>query len=85
MSVKFTDAQLAMLSAAAQRKDLCLTAPDKMKGAILTKVSERLVKLGLVREVRAWRASRVTISMGCAANGAPIWAASRLLISRGCC
>jgi len=30
-----------------------LTAPDKMKGAILTKVGEKLVKLGLVREVRA--------------------------------
>jgi hypothetical protein len=53
MSVKLTDAQLVMLSAAAQRKDLCLTAPEKMKGAILTKVSEKLVRLGLVREVRA--------------------------------
>jgi hypothetical protein len=53
MSVKLTDAQLVMLSAAARREDLCLTAPDKLKGAILTKVSERLVKLGLVREVRA--------------------------------
>jgi Protein of unknown function (DUF3489) len=53
MSVKLTDAQLVLLSAAAQREDLCLTAPNKLKGAILTKVSERLVKLGLVREVRA--------------------------------
>ena len=53
MSVKLTDAQLVMLSAAAQREDLCLTAPDKMKGAVLSKVSEKLVKLGLVREVRA--------------------------------
>jgi hypothetical protein len=53
MSVKLTDAQLVLLSAAAQRQDLCLTAPDKLKGAILTKVSEKLVKLGLVREVRA--------------------------------
>jgi hypothetical protein len=53
MSVKLTDAQLVMLSAAAQRKDLCLTAPEKMKGAILTKVAEKLVRLGLVREVRA--------------------------------
>jgi hypothetical protein len=53
MSVKLTDAQRAMLSAAAQRKDLCLTAPDKTKGAILTKISERLVKLCLVREIRA--------------------------------
>ena len=53
MSVKLTHAQLVLLSAAAQREDFCLTAPDKLKGAILTKVSERLVKLGLVREVRA--------------------------------
>jgi hypothetical protein len=60
MTVKLTDAQLVMLSAAAQRADLCLTAPDKMKGAILAKVSEKLVKLGLVREVRA-------------KSGAPVW------------
>jgi hypothetical protein len=53
MSVKLTDTQRVMLGAAAQREDLRLTAPDKLKGAILTKVSERLVKLGLVREVRA--------------------------------
>jgi hypothetical protein len=60
MIVKLTDAQLAMLSAAARRTDLCLTAPDKMKGAILTKVSEKVVKFGLVREVRA-------------KAGAPVW------------
>jgi Protein of unknown function (DUF3489) len=59
MSVKLTDAQLVLLSAAAQREDLCLTAPDKLKGAILAKVSERLVKLGLVREVRAKAGMRV--------------------------
>ena len=53
MSVKLTDTQLVMLSAAARREDLCLATPNKMKGAILTKVSEKLLKLGLVREVRA--------------------------------
>ncbi len=53
MNVKLTDAQLVLLSTASQRDDLCLTAPDKMKGAVLTKVGEKLVKLGLVREVRA--------------------------------
>jgi hypothetical protein len=47
MSVKLTDAQLVMLGAAAQREDRCLTAPDKMKGAVLSKVSEKLAKLGL--------------------------------------
>jgi hypothetical protein len=60
MTVKLTDAQLVMLSAAAQREDICLTAPDKMRGAILTKVSEKLVKLGLVREIRA-------------KTGVPVW------------
>jgi hypothetical protein len=60
MSVKLTDAHLVMLSAAAQRKDRCLTAPDKMKGAILAKVSAKLVKVGLVREGRA-------------KAGAPVW------------
>ena len=44
MTVKLTDAQLVMLSAAAQRENLCLTAPDKMKGAGLSKVSEKLVE-----------------------------------------
>jgi hypothetical protein len=53
MIVKLTDAQLVMMSAAAQREDQCLSAPDKIKGAILAKVSEKLAKLGLVREVRA--------------------------------
>jgi hypothetical protein len=53
MSVKLTDAQLVMLSAAAQREDLCLTTPHKTKGAILAKASEKLAKLGLVRKVRA--------------------------------
>jgi hypothetical protein len=52
MTVKLTDAQIVMLSAASQRENLCLTAPAKMKGAVLSKVSEKLVKLGLVREVR---------------------------------
>ena len=52
MSVKLTDAQLVMMSAAAQRNDRCM-APDTMKGAALTKVSAKLIKLGLVREIRA--------------------------------
>ena len=42
MTVKLTDAQFVVLSAASQRQDLCLTALDMMKGAILTKVSKKL-------------------------------------------
>jgi hypothetical protein len=53
MSVKLTDAQLVMMSAAAQREDHCLTLPETMKGAVVGKVSAKLLKLGLVREIRA--------------------------------
>src|ERR1700683_5179579 len=60
MSVKLTDAQLAMMSAAAQRKDRCLSAPATIRGAALSKVSAKLTKLGLVREIEA-------------KPGAPIW------------
>jgi hypothetical protein len=60
MSVKLTDAQLVMMSAAAQRKDRCLSAPATIKGAALSKVTAKLTKLGLVREIEA-------------KPGAPIW------------
>ena len=60
MSVKLTDAQLVMISAAAQRKDRCLSAPATIKGAALSKVSAKLAKLGLAREIEA-------------KPGAPIW------------
>jgi hypothetical protein len=60
MSVKLTDAQLVMISAAAQRKDHCLSAPATIKGAALSKVSAKLAKLGLARKIEA-------------KAGAPIW------------
>ena len=60
MSVKLTDAQLVMMSAAAQRKDRCLSAPATIKGAALRKVGVKLAKLGLAREIEA-------------KPGAPIW------------
>ena len=53
MSVKLTDAQLVMMRAAAQRKDRCLSAPATIKGAAFSKVSAKLVKLGLAREIEA--------------------------------
>jgi hypothetical protein len=65
MSVKLTDAQLVMMSAAAQREDRCLTALATMKGAVLGKVSEKLIKVGFVREIVAkagmpvWRRDEV--------------------------
>jgi uncharacterized protein DUF3489 len=60
MTVKLTDAQFVMMSAAAQRKDRCLSAPATIKGAVLTKVGVKLAKLGLAREIEA-------------KPGAPIW------------
>jgi hypothetical protein len=60
MSVKLTDAQVVMMSAAAQRKDRCLSAPATIRGAALINVSAKLAKLGLAREIEA-------------KPGAPIW------------
>jgi hypothetical protein len=60
MSVKLTDAQLVMMSAAAQRKDRCLSAPATIRGAALSKVTAKLAKLGLAREIEA-------------KSGGPIW------------
>ena len=60
MGVKLTDAQLVMMSAAAQRKDRCLSAPATIKGAALSKIGVKLAKLGLAREIEA-------------KPGAPIW------------
>src|ERR1700684_4442190 len=60
MSVKLTDAQLVMMSAAAERKNRCLSAPATIKGAALSKVGVKLAKLGLAREIEA-------------KPGAPIW------------
>ncbi len=53
MSVKLNDAQLVMMSAAAQREDRCLATPDRLKGAAVGKVCAKLVKLGLAREISA--------------------------------
>jgi hypothetical protein len=60
MSLKLTDAQLVMMSAASHRKDRCLSAPATIRGAALSKVSAKLVKLGLACEIEA-------------KPGAPIW------------
>jgi hypothetical protein len=86
MSVKFTDAQLVMMSAAAQRKNRCLSAPATIEGAALSKVSAKLVKLGLAREIEAtpgppiWR--RYDARQGYALkidDGRAVSATSRLL------
>ena len=53
MSVKLTDAQLVMMSAAAQREDRCMAAPETMKGAVVSKAGAKLVKLGFARDIHA--------------------------------
>jgi hypothetical protein len=60
MSVKLTDAQLVMMSAGPCAVPRCLSAPATIKGAALSKVSAKLAKLGLAREIEA-------------KPGAPIW------------
>jgi hypothetical protein len=59
MRVKFNDAQLVMMSVAAQRKDRCLSAPATIKGAALSKIGVRLMKLGLAREIEAKRGAQI--------------------------
>ena len=60
MSIKFTDTQLVLLSAASQRDDLCLAPPKGPRRAQAQRAGAKLLEAGLVKEMRA-RA------------GAPIW------------
>ena len=66
MSIKLTDTQLIMLSAAAQRDDRCLVASPKLKGGAALKVANRLISVGFVEEIEAeagnpiWRPNNET-------------------------
>jgi len=53
MSIKLTDTQLVILSAAAQRENRCLIAPKSLKGASAQKVASKLLAAGLVKEIKA--------------------------------
>jgi len=53
MSIKLTDRQLVMLSAAAQREDHRLVAPPTLKGGAARKVANKLIAAGLVEEIKA--------------------------------
>ena len=53
MSIKLTDTQLVILSAAAQREDRCLVAPPTLKGGAAQRVAKKLISSGLVKEVKA--------------------------------
>ena len=60
MSIKLTDTQIVMLSAAAQRDDRCLAAPQNLKGGAVQKVAAKLIDGGLAKEIKA-------------KPGAPVW------------
>jgi hypothetical protein len=53
MSIKLSDTQFVILSAAAQRDDRSLTLPEKLKGGAADKVAMKLIAAGLVKEVKA--------------------------------
>ena len=53
MSIKLTDTQLALLSAASQRDDHCLTPPTGARSGPARKAAAKLLEEGLVKEVRA--------------------------------
>ena len=50
---KLTDTQFAILSEASERKDRCLIAPKTLKAAAAQKVTAKLLKAGLAREIKA--------------------------------
>jgi uncharacterized protein DUF3489 len=60
MSIKLTETQIVMLSAAAQRDDRCLVAPRNLKGGAAQKVAAKLIDGGLAKEIKA-------------KPGAPVW------------
>ena len=60
MSIRLSETQLVMLSAAAQRDDRCLSLPQTLKGGAAQKVVAKLIATGLVKEIKA-------------KEGTPIW------------
>jgi hypothetical protein len=60
MSIKLTDTQIVMLSAAAQRDDRCLVAPQILKGSATQKLATKLIGAGFAKEIKA-------------KPGAPVW------------
>ena len=60
MSIKLTDTQLVMMSAASQRRDRCFIAPPMVKAGAAHKVANKLISAGFVKEVKA-------------KAGAPVW------------
>src|SRR5436305_13388715 len=65
MSIKLTEAQTTLVSAASQREDRHLTPPSAGRLAQARKATARLLEAGLIREVKAkgdapiWRRDKV--------------------------
>jgi hypothetical protein len=53
MSIKLTDTQVVILSAAARRDDRCLVAPKSIRGGAAQKVAVKFIAAGLVKEIKA--------------------------------
>ena len=53
MSIKLSDTQLAMMRAAAQRDDRCLTPSPTLKDAAAQKLATKLIAANLAREIKA--------------------------------
>jgi Protein of unknown function (DUF3489) len=53
MSIKLTDTQIVMLSAATLRDDRCLIAPQILKGSATQKLATKLIGAGLAKEIKA--------------------------------
>jgi Protein of unknown function (DUF3489) len=60
MTIKLTDTQRLLLSAAASRNDRCLAIPKTLKGGAARQVVAKLVDAGLAREIAA-------------KSGLPVW------------
>ena len=59
MSIKFSDTQLAMMRAAAQRDDRCFAPSPNLKGGAAQKVAAKLIAANLAREIKAKAGSPV--------------------------
>jgi hypothetical protein len=53
MSIKLTDTQLVILSAAAQREDRCLVTSKNLKGGAAQRIAAKLLAAGLAKEIKA--------------------------------
>ena len=93
MSIKLTDTQLVLMSAAAQREDRCLVASPTLKGGAAQKVASKLISAGFAKEVKAksgdpiWRRdeeSGASYALKLTAAGAKAIAVDDAARARGC-